>query len=173
MNWIHHISNSQSYLLGIWFRIDGTLDHFKTYTSESSITKVAFKRKMHIVCNTMALVFKKDMYDSSDKRYVTYYLFLSNNTYTQHHVKTTYTIHSYNMNNPTTSTHTDSLPTSTNSDNNTTDRKTDLTSNNQMNNIVMSSSQFDHSQCKWTSPEALKYFIPTLFHNKKERKREN
>ena len=152
-NWVHHVVKYEPNHIGIWMKDTAVFSHCIKFHNNMTISDYVMKRKLNKLSQLNRYFFKKDNYDVSEQKYVTYYLFISDKMKIDYDFLTEqFTQHSDSM----TSLHqsieknSDSVLTSTIITNQTKKRVT-----------------------KWQSPEALKYFMPALFVNIREGKEES
>ena len=152
-NWVSNFISNEKRCLGIWYPSNEIQRHFCNYNQVTEISTKSFKRRMNTICSLHKHVYKKECFIASDKKYITYYLIISDRNFSDQHIEDVFTQHSHHI-------HPDS-----NFSNNYafTKQSSHIQPTQAINSTISTTTTIQTSTSKWVSPEALKYFMPKIF----------
>ena len=159
-SWVNDIVVNQQNMLGSWYECGLMKEYFCSFASVDNIETKLFKRRMHFICGHNKYVFKKDTYDNSEKKYVTFYLFTTDNVDSNETAERLFTHHVHHIQISTKS---------RNKNINTNSIKVSEICNASDNANSTASNEPSNTpsdiptNSKWYSPEALKYFYHPIF----------
>ena len=157
--WVQHVIKKEPNNTCIWFKNTSVFCHCIDYHTNITITDCALKRKLNKLSQLNRYFFKKDTYNVTEDRYGTYYLFISDSvTIDRDSLKEDCTQHSDQMCNYKSVMY---------SHNNST---SNISSTEQSDMLINSCFKPKKYVTKWDLPEALKYFLPSLFNKIKKEK---